>query len=231
MMLVGDDVEIVTSLLPRALADHVNTAARLAGAAARQGEKLLCTEEVFRSINLEELSAHGLSLIPVGQIPLKGMHEDVQLYRLETTPISWDSSSFKPPQTPAKLFGRTEELDLIRGLLAGHHHTPGPEFNCKRPTTVLLEGADGMGRSALAECVLWEALGGEPGQRSYMAMMFHCHRSNTPLIAWQRVLSWLLEQDGCVEAEKLAWLMVSAQNAGSCQPLATLINDGAQGCT
>eukprot|EP00873_Tetraselmis_striata_P001145 jgi/Tetstr1/421409/TSEL_001176.t1 len=130
------------------MGDRVNTAARLAVAAAEQGSMLLCSQDVVMSITSHQLIAHQLVLQPAGCIPLKGKRGEVKVYRPEA-----DVNKHKEG-VATKIVGRDTERAMLQTVLGGSNaETPTGSLGA---VVALLEGRHGLGRSTLAEGLLQE---------------------------------------------------------------------------
>ena len=174
--------------------DVVNTGARLAVAAARQGERVFCSEAVATGTTAAQLHAGDLQLQPAGAIKLKGKQGENTVFKPLAAP---EASAASMRNRGANIVGRQPELDLLlqtfRSVQAGRAGV----------VLILVEGGAGIGKSAIAEKLIWDAL--QP-QHATKWLLLRGHESSVPFEMCRNILKWLLELDGEAEAADLSWL-------------------------
>ena len=121
--------------------DYVNTAARLAVAAAKQKEPILCSERVadVTRRKVAGLASHKLVLRPAGSIRLKGKQEEVKVFRPEE--LTEQNGGGRPP--PVRVVGRDVELELMRQAVS--------DSRAEGMRLMMVEGELGMGKSAMVD--------------------------------------------------------------------------------
>lgn len=180
-------------IFPSWPADSVNTGARLAVAAAKQGDRILCSEDVARSTSSAQLGASGLGLLPAGSLTLKGKSVQIGVFRVESCAVAPGRQA-----APVSLFGREVETAAARQALSA----PGVAL-------VVVEGEPGMGKTALAAALMREAAVQGASARQWV-LVAGADEDPVPLAGCRSVLRQLLELHGVPEsqAEQLSWLLV-----------------------
>lgn len=189
-------------LPPFCVTDFVNTAARLAAAAAKSGGDILCSDAVHMHAPKEQLRLHQLTLQPAGSIHLKGKDGLTNVYRPQSIETA---SGIVPLRELRALIGRKHEMDLLRGAVAPTSDDRGAPA---RPTVVILEGEDGIGKSAVLDALLQEAPAGSHWTRLQAAAHL-----NVPFMACRNILCHVLELQGEVDANRMSWLLVCSTGA------------------
>uniref|UniRef100_A0A061RNJ4 Guanylate cyclase domain-containing protein n=1 Tax=Tetraselmis sp. GSL018 TaxID=582737 RepID=A0A061RNJ4_9CHLO len=132
------------------MGDTVNTAARLAAAAADLNRVIVCSESMRDAIHAD--TGHGNLLIPAGTVRLKGKDGDSPIF------VSDSLTRFMVAHRKslaAVLVGRREELATLRNFIAPRTSMPH--------RILMLKGPSGIGKSLLLETVAqessWAAVG------------------------------------------------------------------------
>jgi len=132
------------------MGDSVNTAARLAVAAAKQNDPILCSEKVasITKRSVSGLASHKLVLRPAGSIWLKGKREEAKVFRPEELVEQEGAGS-----APVRVVGRDAEMDLLRKVVSDSQvagHVSGLRL-------MVVEGELGMGKSTMMDQLMQEA--------------------------------------------------------------------------
>eukprot|EP00873_Tetraselmis_striata_P026006 jgi/Tetstr1/446270/TSEL_033814.t1 len=182
------------------MGDHVNTAARLAGAGAKQGHPVMCTEAVYHATNPAHLAAHALTLEAAESLLLKGKQGEVCTYVPRTLASHKDGDLPEGEIRPVCLRGRDAEMKLLKRAL---------DFSSLADATgvvlVVVEGEAGVGKSALAETVMQQGLA--TGTLQWLLVRGTEYDDSSPLLACRVIVCWLLELQGDPCAESMSWLM------------------------
>ena len=173
-------------------ADVVNTGARLAVAAAKQGERVLCSEAVERGTTSAQLQADKLQLEHAGTIKLKGKRGEAKVFR--PCPAPADSAATMGGRA-ATVVGRQQETALL--LQALH----GLQAGSRGVALVVIEGEAGSGKSAMVCDVLQK-------QHVTKWLLVRGEASTVAFGMCRSILKWLLEMDDEPEAAAWSWLLV-----------------------
>jgi hypothetical protein len=195
-------------------ADVVNTSARLAVAASKQGEHIFCTDVVAQAATQETL-LHGVVLMHAGNIPLKGKQGLAAVYVPTVVPSVVARRRLRAIQ-PVEAVGRDREMGELMALLDAST-SDAPSFPLM---TAVVEGPSGIGKTALIEHftnVLMQkgrSVARLGGTHHRVLNIRGTQDSTTPFLMCRNILKWLLELDVEEEgADELSWLVV-----GSLQP-------------
>eukprot|EP00873_Tetraselmis_striata_P020689 jgi/Tetstr1/440953/TSEL_029222.t1 len=182
------------------MGDHVNTAARLAGAGAKRGHPIMCTEAVYHATTPAHLAAHALTLEAAESLLLKGKQGEVCTY--VPIPLASHNNGALPEGEirPVCLRGRDAEMKLLERAL---------DFSNLADATgvvlVVVEGEAGVGKSALAETIMQQGLA--TGTLQWLLVRGTEYDDSSPLLACRAIVCWLLELQGDPCAESMSWLM------------------------
>eukprot|EP00873_Tetraselmis_striata_P044541 jgi/Tetstr1/464805/TSEL_009544.t1 len=216
------------------MGDVVNTGARVAAAARRQGERLLCTD-VVASHAKKDLATHGLKPQPTGYIKLKGKQNEAQLFAVRPAGLGLQRQSaslsqvHKPPCSSTTV-GREVELDAIRALLRAEADTAQP----RQLRIAIVEGPAGMGKTAVVEQITLEALlGNSPVSGFQWVHVKGSDNSSAHFLICRNILKCLLELDETVSSEaadEVSWLLgdfplVSASLPAAMRPYAAQLGE------
>jgi hypothetical protein len=182
--------------------DFVNTAARLAVAAARQGDSILTSEEVFKGTSAAQLGGHQLALVPAGVVKMKGKRGMANVFRLEAVASCSESASLMGQAAPVTmpLVGRGKELFLLQQVLTG--------VGAPRVVLICIEGGAGAGKSAFVDSLVRAAR--DSGRCCLLLRAAEAATAKAPFSTCRSVLRWMLEQQGELDADRLSWLLVCA---------------------
>jgi len=184
------------------MGDIVNTAARLAGGAAKRGESILCAEAVRNATPPATLASFKLVLQSAGTIRMKGKEGEARVYTPARAP-SKDGIDEMP--APVAIVGRDEEMELLLGALAGSH--AGLQSGA---TLIAVQGAAGIGKTALVDALVGRAEALAHHRKAgtkWMLLRGVGQDGSTPLLPCRAILRWLLEQQGEPEADTFSWLL------------------------
>lgn len=198
MMPVGLDI-VDTAVVEHT--DMVNTAARLAVAAAKQGDTLLCGETVKRYMERRSrssmLATHRFILQPAGSIKLKGKAGEAEVFRPEVVP---EAESYDMVAPDEAFVGREAEMTLLRHATSGR--CCGSAVG---GVLVVVEGAIGIGKSRLVR----QLFAGEAEAEHEWMLMQIDSGNHSDFAVCERILRWWLELHGERGAASMAILQVS----------------------
>lgn len=210
--------------LPGILTDVVNTGARLAVAAVKQGVRMLCTTAV-RDSSSYRLRRYGLAMEFVGVIKMKGKADGAEVFTPTThatTFSAWDLLGLKP------LFGRDKEMDAVLAALKGQPATDamGGGAQARGPVVVMvIEGEAGLGKSALLDHALTTM--SDPDAEApicfehWLQLTASGEEEVLPFRMVVQIMEWLLQLDGACDLDIASWIMVRAP-ASCAHPASTL---------
>eukprot|EP00951_Prasinocladus_malaysianus_P039874 scaffold451052_cov47-Prasinocladus_malaysianus.AAC.1 len=95
-------------------------------------------------------------------------------------------------------------MELLRQVISRPEPTDIPAL-----AMVLIEGSEGVGKSAVVNSLMSEALRHEAelGRAAEWVVMRASGDSQAPLMTCRNILRWILELAGELDAEALSWLL------------------------
>jgi hypothetical protein len=96
--------------------------------------------------------------------------------------------------------GREMEMELLQRVVSGRLAATTSSV-----TMVGVEGVAGVGKSAIVESLMRDAMSSGKGQ---WMLLRGSEDVSTPFMACRNIVRWMLEQDSEPEADSLSWLLV-----------------------